>query len=145
MFIEKILKSNLYIKYKSSLTYIFFSGVSAVLEFVLGTVLILFLIDSVVVANTISTILCTVFHYIFTTKKSFNTEVSIKSMSVYVVTFFIGLAIQNGVLELIYNFCIGHMGEVLSFSFGKFISLVVSFCVMYYLRKYLYKFIKKEN
>ena len=130
------MKKRLYdiaITYRSLLWYFCASGTTAVLDIMLVFALKSTFKDSpIVVINSISVILTTVIHYIWTSLKAFNVKLGVSSLSIYLITFAIGLTIQDLIIWLCYDV----LGLLLLISKG--ISLASSFFILFFLRKTLF-------
>ena len=142
---EKILNNKLYIKYREPLTYIIYSGITAVIEMLIGLLLLNTFISDEVLANTVSVVIGTVIHYFLVTKSTFKSKVTIGSIAVYLITFLLGLGIQNGVVWLGYNVLFVKFPENFRFVVSKAASLVISFAVMFIIRKMLYGWLNRKN
>lgn len=132
-------------KYHAVITYIFFSCVTAVIELVIGLFFLNVFDFSEVAANTCGIIIGSVVHYICVTKKSFRSDVSIGSAVVYLITFFLGMALQNFVVWLVFGRLENLFNENIVYTIAKGISLAVSFVVLYQIRKLSYKIINKNK
>ena len=87
---------------------------------------------NIVIINTISIVLTTIFHYLWISNKAFNVKIGISSLLVYLTTFIIGLTIQDFVIWLSF--------EVLRLPLlvSKAFSLGSSFFILFFLRKTLF-------
>lgn len=132
------------LKYRKSLSYILASCITAAFEIVIGLFLLNMISLSEVSANTIGIICGTCLHYFIVTKKVFIGKISHKSVAVYLITFLIGLLLQNSVVWVICRFMPLIFGESFRYLIAKGCSLVCSFVVMYRLRKKLYSIINER-
>lgn len=136
--------SKFFNKYKMVIKYficsIFSSIIDVALLYILKNVF-----DDIVIANTISILFSSIFHYCVTTKFVFDVKYNAYSIIIYIVTFFIGLGIQDFVIWLSYNHllvkCISN--ERLLTLISKGLSLGASFFITYGLRKVLNMLVKK--
>ena len=143
--IEKILNNKLYIKYRELLTYILYSGITAVIEMLIGLFLLNTFLNDEVLANTISVVIGTFIHYFLVTKSTFRSKITIGSLAVYLITFLLGLGIQNSVVWLGFNILFVHFPENFRFVVSKAVSLIISFAIMFIIRKILYAWLNKKN
>lgn len=100
---------------------------------------------NIVYANTAATIISSVLHYILTSKFVFKVKMNWMSAVVYLITFFIGLGVQNGVIWCTYNKLLPQLisnDNILTLA-SKVISLAASFFITYFIRKKLNSMLKK--
>ena len=137
-------------KNKSILLYFLCSAFSAVLE----TGLLYFfniafppLKNQIVLANTIAVFISASIHFVLTSKLVFHIKTSVASVSAYLVTFFIGLGIQSGVIWLTYEKLLPQLVASTSLRTlcSKALSLAASFFITYFLRKYISAQINKRE
>lgn len=137
-------------KNKSILLYFLCSAFSAVLE----TGLLYFfniafppLKNQIVLANTIAVFISASIHFVLTSKLVFHIKTSVASVSAYLVTFFIGLGIQSGVIWLTYEKLLPQLVASTSLRTlcSKALSLAASFFITYFLRKYINAQINKRE
>lgn len=136
----------LYKKYNMIIKYFLCSVSSSIIDFAILYVL-KGVFDEIVVANTISIIVSSIFHYIVTSNYVFKVKKNIYSIVIYVVTFFIGLSIQNFVIWVTYTKLFVTLIEndmILTLS-SKVLSLGASFIITYMLRKFLNARLKKKE
>ena len=131
-------------KYDSILKYIFASGITAILETVIGLLLITFLQMSDVVANTVSIIIGSIIHYWIVTKKVFDSDVNYKTVLIYIITFAVGVILQDLVLWIVIRLIGNMFNEQLRYVVAKILSLMVSFFAMYKIRKLCYETSNKK-
>lgn len=139
-FISKLLKKHLDV-----MKYILISGLTAVIEALVGLIFINLFSLSAVVSNTVGTIVGAIVHYIFVTKKVFVKKIGIYSVLIYLFTFVLGLVLQNLVVWGIFKLTVNTFGKNLSYLIAKAIALVVSFIILYGVRKILYSKIPEEK
>lgn len=131
-------------KYHTVITYIFFSCLTALIELVIGLIALNAFDLSEVAANTSGIIIGSAVHYVCVTKKSFSSDISIGSAVVYLATFFLGMAIQNFTVWLVFGLLKDMFNENIVYVIAKGASLAVSFVILYQIRKLSYKFINKN-
>lgn len=139
---------NLFNKNKKIIFYFSCSVLSAVFE--AGLLLIFKNVvpsfdKNIVYANTAATIISSVLHYILTSKFVFKVKMNWMSAVVYLITFFIGLGVQNGVIWCTYNKLLPQLinnDNILTLA-SKVISLAASFFITYFIRKKLNSMLKK--
>lgn len=137
-------------KNKSILLYFLCSAFTALLE----TGLLYFfniafppLKNQIILANTVAVFISASIHFVLTSKLVFKVRMSLKSAGAYLVTFFIGLGIQNGVIWLAYEKLLPPLipNESLLTLCSKAISLAASFFITYFLRKWVNEQINKRE
>jgi putative flippase GtrA len=103
--------------------------------------------NQIILANTIAVFMSASIHFILTSKLVFKIRMSLKSAGAYLVTFFIGLGIQNGVIWLAYEKLLPPLipNESLLTLCSKVISLAASFFIAYFLRKWVNEQINKRE
>lgn len=136
----------LYKKYNMIIKYFLCSVSSSIIDFAILYVL-KGVFDEIVVANTISIIVSSIFHYIVTSNYVFKVKKNIYSIVIYVVTFFIGLSIQNFVIWVTYTklFVTLIENDMILTLLSKVLSLGTSFIITYMLRKFLNARLKKKE
>ena len=140
--VEKI--KSLLVKYKKIISYILTSCLTAAIELAIGLVMIDVFSFSSVAANTVGVIIGSLIHYLLVTKKVFIKKTDLRTALIYIATFLIGMGIQNLVVYFADRALKAHLGTELSFAVSKGMSLVVSFVVMYQLRKKLYSLLGRD-
>lgn len=126
-------------RYKSLLIYFCASASAACLDLLLVYVLKSVITTSIVWINTISVTSTAVFHYIFTSKKAFHASIGIYSAVIYLITFILGLILQDWVIWTCFEIV------KLPLWASKGISLMASFFILYFLRKFLYAMASKSG
>ncbi len=126
------------VKYNKALSYITISLCTAVLETIVGLLFINLLGVNEVISNTIGICVGTLLHYFLITGKVFDKHVGYKTILIYVLTFFIGMAIQDLVVGIASELLKNSFDINLSYVISKGCSLVMSFVLMYNVRKFLY-------
>ncbi|MBQ7541057.1 MAG: GtrA family protein [Clostridia bacterium] len=94
---------------------------------------------NIVYANTTAILVSSILHFILTSKLVFKVRMNISSAVVYIVTFFIGLAVQNGVIWITYEKLLPGIirNDTLLTLFCKALSLAASFFITYFIRSIL--------
>ena len=94
---------------------------------------------SIVYANTAAILISSILHFVLTSKLVFRVRMNVSSAVVYIVTFFIGLGIQNGVIWLTYEKLLPHVihNDTILTLFCKALSLAASFFITYFIRSKL--------
>jgi len=141
---------NLIQKNKSILLYFVCSATTALLEMGLlyfFNTAIPPLRNQIVLANTIAVVISSCIHYVLTSKLVFKVKMNIASVAAYLVTFFIGLCIQNTVIWFAYEKLLPPLieSESLLTLCSKVISLAASFFITYFLRKHINARITKRE
>lgn len=132
-------------KYRSVLSYLAFSVMCAGIETAIGLLVLNFLCSSALVSNIIATLIGSVVHYLCVTKKSFDANVSLSTFLVYAGTFVLGLIVQNIVVWLVNGMLIDLCGKNYAFILAKGFSLVISFFLLYGVRKMLYRMVERKE
>ena len=98
-----------------------------------------------VTANTMGVVVGFVVQYFLTAKHVYNTK-NIKAFVVFLLTFFIGLIVANGIVYLSRTYLFNGSSDAVAFLFSKGASIVIPFFLTYYLRKkYMPKNEKERN
>ena len=136
----------LYKKFNMIIKYFLCSVSSSIIDFAI-LYMLKGVFDEIVVANTISIIVSSIFHYIVTSNYVFKVKKNIYSIVIYVVTFFIGLSIQNFVIWVTYTklFVTLIENDMILTLLSKVLSLGASFIITYMLRKFLNARLKKKE
>lgn len=135
---------SLFEKY-SILRYILVSLFTAIIETAIGLLFINVFSFSEVVSNTIGIIIGSAVHYLLITEKVFSSTVNIRTVIIYLSTFVLGVVIQNSVVWGVCKILNGLFDKNIVYILAKGTSLVVSFLVMYQLRKIMYRKVSKKE
>ncbi len=128
----------LFVKYKKAVKYIFFSVITALIEAIVGLLCINCLGFNEVVSNAAGIIIGAGIHYLCVTRAVFEKNTEIRTLAVYIFTFFLGMALQNFIVWGV-SLILRDILEInIRYLAAKVCSLAVSFVVMYQVRKYLY-------
>ena len=102
---------------------------------------------NIVFANTSAILVSSILHFILTSKLVFRVKMNLPSAVVYIVTFFIGLGIQNGVIWLTYEKLLPHLihNDTILTLFCKALSLAASFFITYFIRSKLNAWLKSKE
>ena len=136
--------------------YFLCSGFTALIEFGLLFLLKKLLPETehmLIVANTSAVVVSSLIHYVITSKFVFKVKKGFWSALVYIITFFMGLLIQNGVLWLTYNRIFSginivsdvNKNDMIITFICKCLSLAASFFITYFVRKFLNKKLKNKE
>ena len=125
--------------------YVCFSGMTAVIESIISLLLINLCGLSEVPANTVGIIIGATIHYLCVTRGVFNGKVNWKTVSVYVSTFIMGMLLQNFVVWVVVKVIGDSLNENLRYLIAKACSLVVSFFLMYFIRKLGYRMVSESD
>lgn len=128
-------------KYNSILKYLFYSIIVTFVDFFVMWVLTNSFNMNLIYANTIAVIVGFILHYILASQSVFNAKYGIKGFTVYILTFIIGLSCANFIIYVSYNYIFCIMGNNIRLLFSKGASIILPFFVMYFIRKYTYKYI----
>lgn len=102
---------------------------------------------NIVFANTIAIFISSAVHFVLTSKLVFKVRMNVPSAVVYIVTFFIGLGIQNGVIWLCYEKLLPHFirNDTILTLVSKVASLAASFFITYFIRNKLNAILKARE
>lgn len=125
--------------------YVCFSGMTAVIESIIALLLINLCSLSEVPANTAGIIIGSVIHYLCVTRGVFNGKINWKTVMVYVSTFIMGMLLQNLVVWATVKIIGDSLNENLRYLAAKACSLVVSFFLMYFIRKLGYRMVSESD
>ncbi len=136
---------SLLLKHRKILLYILCSVATAGLETGMGWLLIHFLGVEIVYANTAAILIGAVVHYLLTLALVFELRQNVQSAVGYMVTFGIGLLLQNAIIWFCYEVLFGGASSFWRFAVSKGISLVIPFFLTYYLRTVINQHVKKRR
>ena len=125
--------------------YVLCSVATALLETAVGWVLLHLLPYGIVAANTVAIIIGAIVHYFLTLLLVFEKRKNAKSFAVYIVTFLLGLVLQNAIIWAFYEQLLINQTEIFRFVISKGMSLVIPFFLLYYIRSYFNQKIKGYN
>lgn len=132
-------------KYFKIIKYALCSVATALLETVIGWLLLHTLPYGIVAANTSAIIIGAIAHYFLTMLLVFEKKNNAKSFAVYVATFLLGLVLQNTIIWFFYEQLLINQAEIVRYIISKGMSLVIPFFLLYYIRSYLNQKIKGYN
>lgn len=141
----------LIVKNKKILIYLCCSVCAALLEagllLVFKNLVPAFAEKNIVYANTTAILVSSILHFILTSKLVFRVRMNLSSAVVYIVTFFIGLGIQNGVIWLTYEKLLPHLihNDTILTLICKALSLGASFFITYFIRSFLNARLKEKE
>lgn len=103
--------------------------------------------NHIVIANTLAVIIGSCVHYILTSKLVFKVNMNIASATAYLITFLIGLGIQDAAIWIAYHKLLPPLmnSESALALCSKAISLAGSFFIIYFLRKYVNASLAKQE
>ncbi|MDE6888452.1 MAG: GtrA family protein [Eubacterium sp.] len=119
------------------LKYLACSVFTAVLETMVGWLLVHMISCSIVAANTIAVLIGALVHYFITLLMVFEKKNNAKSFLVYIISFVLGLMLQNGIIWLFYEKILFAADDFWKYAFSKGMSLIVPFFLLYVIRKRL--------
>lgn len=102
---------------------------------------------NLVVANTVGVVTGFLLHYALGSNSVFKTPYGIYGFLVYLSTFLLGLFLANMIIEVSVSLLLIHtsFGKTISMSIGKFLSILLPYFVLYYLRKLLFGLLHKYS
>lgn len=138
--IKKLIK-----RYQSIIIYGLCSVAAAVVEIAIGWLLLKFVSGNIVVTNTAAIILSSVVHYLLTQCFVFHQGKSIESVVVYIVSFGIGVLLQDVLIWVMYNLLLTNFAESWRYLISKGVSLVIPFFALYAIRNAMNRLISKKH
>lgn len=135
----------LFYKHRQIILYMLCSAITATIETVIGFFLAEIIRMDIVQANTISILIGGVINYLLISKKVFYSKYNVWTAFVYLVTFVIGLSLQNFLIWICYEYVFVFMWKFFRYVFSKGMSLVIPFGVMFYLRNWLFSLERKKR
>lgn len=118
--------------------YIIISLFTAVLEAIIGFLLMNEKSLHIIGANTFSILIGSTIHYLLISKKVFNKDYNLYTVLVYIGTFILGIVLQNIVIFYSYEQILAHLTPYFRYAGSKFLSIFIPFGVVYSIRKKLY-------
>ena len=100
---------------------------------------------SLVVANTIGVFAGFLVGYLLTSKYVFREARGIKGSVYYILTFFLGLLMADWLIHIGNTVLFANTSHGINFIMSKGISVVIPFFFLYYLRKWIYQRMEKEE
>ncbi len=116
-----------------------------ILEMAMGWFLLRLFPDRIVVTNTFSVVVSAVVHYLLTLALVFRLKKNYKSAVVYVLTFLLGIVLQNAIIWMFYEHLLENTPLVVRYFTSKVFSLSIPFVFLYYLRSKLNSKIGQTN
>lgn len=127
------------------LRYLWYSILVTVLDVIIVWILYRPLHINIVISNTAGVIAGFLVHYLLASKTVFELEYGVIGFIIYLGTFLFGLALANGLIFVGERYLFRTMSIDMNFLFSKGLSISVPFFALYYLRKFLYGFLKKTR
>jgi putative flippase GtrA len=125
-------------KHGRILKYLCFSIITALLETVCGWIILRSFRINIIIANTAAIIISTVLHYFLTLFFVFHKEINYKNIIAYIITFILGILIQNAIIWLFYSIILAGAYEPVRYTISKCLSLAIPFFALYNIRNKLY-------
>lgn len=120
------------------LKYLMCSIFTMLLETIIGLIIIIIVDLDVVFINSISIMLGATVHYLLISKKVFHNKIEIYTVIKYILSFIMGLFLQNLVLSVFYGHILVMYNDNIRFIVSKVMSVGISFVVTYFIRKNLF-------
>lgn len=121
-------------KYKKFILYFGCSLTTMVMEMAIGWFLLKLFPERIVLTNTIAVVISALVHYLITLALVFRLRQNYRSAVVYVLTFLLGIVLQNVIIWVFYTHLLEHTPAVVRYFVSKVFSLGVPFVFLYYLR-----------
>lgn len=99
----------------------------------------------IVMTNTVAVILSACVHYVMIQNFVFAQKSNIESVFVYILSFGIGIVLQDGLIWLMYDKLLVGMTDSWRYLISKGISLVIPFFALYFIRSKLNQAIKERK
>jgi len=126
-------------RHRDFLFYVVISVLAALIDYVVGW----FFLDTVgahiLLANTFAVFVSAVFHFILTSRLVFHVKTDLPGILVYVITFVVGIVLQNAVIYIFYKYLLSSLDNRLNYLVSKGFSLTLPFLIVFLLRKHLNK------
>lgn len=132
-------------EHQAIIKYALCSVAAAVLEMLIGWILLRLIPVSIVVTNTIAIISSSIVHYLLIQNFVFEQKSNIESALVYIISFGIGVLLQDFLIWIVYTKLLQEMSESWRYLFSKGVSLVIPFFALYYIRSKLNEIIKNHH
>ncbi len=133
-------------KNKQVFLYLLCSVIAALVESGIGWIFLRIFPFHIVIINTMAIVFGAVIHYFLTSIFVFKIKKNAASVLVYVLSFGIGVILQNGVIWLFYDFLLESRSQGVRYAVSKALSLAIPFFVVYFIRKKLNeRFARKET
>lgn len=129
---QEFLKRN-----RQPIVYLLCSLVTTLAEMLLGWLILNWLPERIVVANTVSLILGGFVHYHLTTRYAFRVKHTVVGAAAYTATFCLGLAVQDVAVYLLYHKLLYALGEGVQYLLSKLISMLLNLVITYFLRDWM--------
>lgn len=100
---------------------------------------------NIVGANTIGIFTGFIIHYLLASKSVFDFEYGARGFYIYFVTFLFGLCLADILIYIGSYYLFNTLNDSFNFLLSKGLSIGVPFFALYYLRKFLYKIVKKSE
>lgn len=134
--IKRILKGGIPIT-----NYLFNSIIVAIVDTAIVWILVRFSVMGLVQANTIGVVTGFLLHYLMSSKTVFRTEYSTPGFLIYLLTFFFGIGFANLLIYWSYTYAFNSYALDIRILLSKGVSVAVPFFVMYFMRKYLFRWL----
>lgn len=125
--------------------YLLYSVIVTLIDTSIVWILVRFSVIHLVAANTIGVITGFIIHYILASKSVFKTNYSIVGFTIYLLTFLFGLTFANWLIYMCYNHVFFAYSVDLRILLSKGVSVILPFFALYYIRKYLFSFLKRRE
>lgn len=138
--ILKLLQKN-----RQLIAYLICSLITTLGEMLLGWLILNWLPERIVTANTIPLVLGAVAHYYLTSKYAFALKHTAHTIGVYVATFLLGLAIQDAAIFVLYHRLLSSLPEISQYLLSKVISMALALAATYVIRAFLNAKLKAKD
>ena len=128
---------NLWDKNRQVFLYLMCSVIAALVESGIGWIFLRIFPFHITIINTMAIFFGAVIHYFLTSVLVFKIKKNAASVVVYVLSFAIGVLLQNLVIWLFYDFLLKTQTQGVRYAVSKALSLAIPFFVVYFIRKKL--------
>lgn len=122
---------------RQPIVYLLCSLVTTLGEMLLGWLILGWLPEKIVLANTVSLILGGFAHYHLTTRHAFRMKHTVVGAAAYAATFCLGLAVQDAAVYVLYHKLLSALGEGMQYLLSKLISMLLNLVLTYFLRDWM--------
>ncbi len=133
-------------KNKQLFLYLLCSVIAALVESGIGWIFLRIFPFHITIINTMAIFFGAAIHYFLTSIFVFKIKRNAASVLVYILSFGIGVLLQNLVIWLFYDFLLKAQTQGVRYAVSKALSLAIPFFVVYFIRKILNeRFARKET
>jgi len=132
-------------RYRKFILYFGCSLTTMFMEMAIGWFLLRLFPTRIVLTNTFAVVVSALAHYLLTLALVFRLKHNYKSAGVYVLTFILGIVLQNAIIWVFYEHLLESTPALVRYFTSKLFSLGIPFVFLYYLRSKLNSKIGQTN